>query len=176
MRQCSGSGENAASPAKPAHCSWPFNALAKLNWAAQAVACLNARGPRRAIVLLLHPSYSIRELLCRAHVHDTIVLARAHLAGVHPLVLRQDLGEAFLMRRRAVTKWRPQASTISQSPGSHQSIIRQLSLGHRSSVSSRSLGRQPSLSHRSVIAQSSVSHQSVSTQSSVSHRSVIGRS
>ena len=80
------------------------------------------------------------------------------------------------MRRRAVTNWRPQAPPISQSPGNHQSIIRQLSLGHRSSVSSRSLGRQPSLSHRSVIAQSSISHQSVSTQSSISHRSIIGRS
>ena len=127
MRQCSGNGENAASPAKPAHCSWPFNALAKLNWAAQAVACLNARGPRRAFVLLLHPSYSIRELLCRVHVHDTIGLKRALLAGVYPLVLRQNLGEAVLMRCRAVTKWRPQASAISQSPGSHQSIIQSAS-------------------------------------------------
>ena len=46
--------------------------------------------------------YSIRELLCRAHVHGTIVLARAYYAGVHPLVLRQDLSEAFFMRLREV--------------------------------------------------------------------------
>ena len=163
MRQCSGNGENAASPAKPPHCNWPSSALAKLNWAALKLSHASAHGVRDE---RLRFASAQAMPLASPSAANTCVIPPSWRVFSSLACRRLYCGRTWVWRFSCVVARSPKgAANRRSSPGHHSAALP--TAGHRSVIT------QPPTGHHSVITQPPAGHQSVNTHWPAGHQSVI---
>ena len=173
MRQCCGNGENAASPPKPAHCNWPSNALAKLNWPALTPAHASAPEVRDERLRFFSTQAIPYASSSAAHM---FMVPSASRVPTSPACIRLYCGRTWARRFSCVVARSPNGARKHQPSVSHQAAISQSSVSSRSVIGHQSALARSVISHRSVIGRSSLSRQSVTNQSALSHQSATAQS
>ena len=173
MPQCSGNGENAASPAKPPHCNWPSSALAKLNWPALKPSHASAQEVREERLRFFSTQAIPYASSSAAYM---FMIPSASSVPFSPACIRLYCGRTWARRFSCVVARSPNGDRKHQPSVSHQAAISQSSVSSRSVIGHQSALARSVVSHRSVIGRSSLSRQSVTNQSALSHQSATAQS